>query len=97
MLWLGKYKVGLIIAVLIMVFFKYLLEPTATLFYELHHITGVNGIYWGYSVFKVAAYYFAQWSYQNLASVAAGLLFFSVYVFIKSVRLRRASTSRASA
>ena len=51
-----------------------LLGATATLFYELHHLTGVGFIYYGYSVFKAASFYFGEWHYQWLACLLAGLL-----------------------
>jgi hypothetical protein len=47
-------------------YLKFLLLTTAGLFYELHHLTAVEFIYWFYSAFKVAAVYFAQWPAQNL-------------------------------
>lgn len=45
------------------------LPATAVLFYELHHMTGVDAVYWGYSAFKFAGYYFGIWPYQLLACV----------------------------
>lgn len=50
-------------------FLKFLLIPTGSIFYELYHLTGWNPIYWGYSVFKGAGYYFGVWPYQTLACV----------------------------
>jgi len=51
-----------------------LLGPTATLCYELYHLTGLSAIYYGYSAFKAAAYYFGNWQYQWLACLLVGLL-----------------------
>ncbi|MBI58066.1 MULTISPECIES: hypothetical protein [Spongiibacter] len=51
-----------------------LLGATATLFYELYHLTGFGAIYYGYSAFKAAAYYFGSWEYQWLACLLVGAL-----------------------
>ncbi|MFT5605563.1 MAG: hypothetical protein ACI9G5_002534 [Paracoccaceae bacterium] len=51
-----------------------LLEPTAWLFYELYHLSGVGFIYYFYSGFKAVAYYFGVWDYQWLACLMAGVL-----------------------
>ena len=51
-----------------------LLGATATLFYELYHLTGLGAIYYGYSAFKAAAYYFGSWQYQWLACALVGLM-----------------------
>jgi len=84
MTWVNRYKNGLIVALSLSVFFKYLLTPTATLFYELHHATGIDTIYWGYSLFKAAGYYFGIWSYQSVACVAVGLATFLIYWLCKN-------------
>ncbi|NND66527.1 MAG: hypothetical protein HKN19_02970 [Halioglobus sp.] len=55
----------------------FLLPATATLFYELYHLTGIGAIYWGYSGFKAAGYYFGIWKFQWLACiVVAGIIIF---------------------
>lgn len=51
-----------------------LLEPTAWLFYELHHLTGVGFIYYFYSAFKAVGYYFGTWDYQLAVCVLVGVL-----------------------
>lgn len=50
------------------------LPPTAVLFYELHHLTGIGWIYWGYSFFKAAGYYFGTFDYRLIVCVAVALL-----------------------
>lgn len=55
-------------------YLKFLLEPTGWLFYELHHLTGIDAIYWGYTVFRGGGYYFNTWEYQNLACVTVSLV-----------------------
>lgn len=73
------------------IFFFALLEPTAWLFYELHHLTGIGFIYHFYSVFKAAGYYFGLWDYQWMACVLAGLLTaLPWWEFIKFKRRRTA-------
>lgn len=51
-----------------------LLEPTAWLFYELHHVTGVGFIYYFYSAFRAVGYYFGAFDYQWMVCLLAGLL-----------------------
>ncbi len=63
-----------IVALAVAFYLKFLLLPTASLFYELHHLTGVDAVYWGYSVFKAAGYYFGNWSNQTLACVVVAVL-----------------------
>ena len=54
----------------------FLLPATATLFYELYHLTEIGPLYWGYSAFKAAGYYFGTWEYQLLTCllVAAAIV-----------------------
>ncbi len=56
----------------IALYLRFGLEPTGWLFYELSHATGLNGLYWGYSVFRGAGYAFNLWSHQLLACIVAG-------------------------
>ncbi|HEY6131650.1 MAG TPA: hypothetical protein VIV27_06500 [Halioglobus sp.] len=53
-----------IIALAIALYLYYLLPATATLFYELYHYTQIDPLYWGYSGFKVAGYYFETYAYR---------------------------------
>lgn len=66
----GRLALGAAVALYLYV----LLGPTATAFYELYHATGLGAIYYGYSAFKAAAYYFGNWEYQGLACVLVGLM-----------------------
>lgn len=52
----------------------FLMPATAVVFYELYHATGIGPVYWGYTVFKGAGYYFSVWDYQLHACVAVVLL-----------------------
>lgn len=46
-----------LIAAAVALYLYFLLPATATMFYELHHFTGIDFVYWGYSGFKAAGYY----------------------------------------
>jgi hypothetical protein len=70
-------KKAFLIAIAVTLYLKFLLEPTAWIFYELYHLTGVEFIYWGYSGFRAGGYYFGIWPYQTLACVIVGLLVFA--------------------
>ena len=73
-----------IIAIAVALYLYFLLPATATLFYELYHLTGIGAVYWGYSGFKAAGYYFGAWEYQLLACVVvAGLILFMPSVWRK--------------
>lgn len=52
----------------------FLLPATATFFYELYHLTQVDFVYWGYSAFKAAGYYFSQWQYRLPTSILLAVL-----------------------
>ena len=85
-----NHRKALIAAALLTLWLRFGLTATAMFFYELYHLTGVEFVYWGYSLFKVAGYYFSVWSLQTLASVAAGALLFLLF----SWRGRRAGGLR---
>lgn len=65
-----------IIAIALALYLYFLLPATAVLFYELYHLTHIGPVYWGYSIFKAAGYYFGAWHYQWLACllVAAAII-----------------------
>ncbi len=79
---LSKQNIGLIrrtmIATSVVLYLYFLLPATAVLFYELHHLTGIDAVYWGYSIFKIAGYYFGIWEYQLLSC----LLIVAVIIFL---------------
>jgi len=77
-----EHKKALFWAVATGVYLKFLLIPTGVLFYELHHATGIDAIYWGYSIFKGVGYYFGVWQYQTLTCVLVALLIFGVAVLL---------------
>jgi hypothetical protein len=57
-------KKRVLVALAVAAYLYFLLPATATLFYELYHLTGVDAVYWGYSLFKAGGYYFSVWPYQ---------------------------------
>ena len=75
-----RHKTALFVAIVVGLYLKYLLIPTGVLFYELHHATGVDFIYWGYSGFKAAGYYFGAWAYQTVTCVAVAVIVFGFAV-----------------
>jgi TRAP-type mannitol/chloroaromatic compound transport system permease small subunit len=66
-------KKRIVIATALALYLYFLLPATATMFYELYHFTEIGPIYWGYSAFKAAGYYFGVWPYQVHACIAVGL------------------------
>lgn len=65
-----------IIAIAAALYLYFLLPATADMFYELYHLTHIGPIYWGYSGFKAAGYYFGVYEYRILvcALVAAAII-----------------------
>lgn len=61
-----------IIAICLALFLYFLLPATAVGFYELHHLTGADFIYWGYSGFKAAGYYLGVSDHRLLICIGAG-------------------------
>ncbi len=84
MVWFIKHKKSLIISVLIGAYLKFGLLPTATVFYELHHFTGIDFVYVLYAVFKAVGYYFSVWPMQTAACITIATLIFLITQLIKS-------------
>ena len=66
----GRIFAGLLTAV----YLKYLLLPTATLFFRLYHLTHIDPLYSLYAGFKAVGYYFGVWPYQLVTCIAIGAL-----------------------
>lgn len=64
------------IAIAAALYLYFLLPATAHLFYELYHLTHIGPLYWGYSGFKAAGYYFGVYEYRLAVCllVAAGII-----------------------
>jgi hypothetical protein len=67
-------------------YLRFGLEPTGWLFYEASFLFRVDGLYWGYSIFRGAAHVLSLWSYQNIFCLVLGSLL-SIW------KLRQASVS----
>jgi len=78
-----------VIAVLAALYLYFLLPATATLFYELYHLTQIGPVYWGYSAFKAAAYYFGIWEYKLPACLAVAAVIVLVPMIIQRLRSGR--------
>ena len=76
----GSILKPLLVSLAVGLWLRFLLEPTGWLFYELHHATGFDWIYWGYTVFRGGGYFFSTFPYQSLVCLAvAGSLFGLLY------------------
>ena len=75
-----------IIAILVASYLYFLLPATAVVFYELYHLTGIDPIYWGYSGFKAAGYYFGAYPHKMLVCLMVALLIVTVPVIFQRVR-----------
>jgi hypothetical protein len=75
---LTRHKKALIIALAIGLWLRFALGATAVMFYELYHLTEIGPIYWGYSAFKAADYYFSIWPYQDLVCAAVVVLLVAI-------------------
>ena len=75
-----------LIAIAVGLYLYFLLPATATLFYELYHLTNFGPVYWGYSAFKAAGYYFGIWEYQLLACLLVSAVIVAVPYVIDKMR-----------
>jgi hypothetical protein len=75
-----------VFAVALAVYLYCLLPATATFFYELHHLTGVDGIYWGYTVFKIGGYYLSVWEYREIACVGVAVMVIALRALVGALR-----------
>lgn len=75
-----------LIAIMIALYLYFLLPATATMFYELYHLTGVGPVYWGYSAFKAAGYYFGIYEYKLLVCLAVAAVIILIPPLIRSLR-----------
>lgn len=64
------------IAIAAALYLYFLLPATANIFYELYHLTHIEPLYWGYSGFKTAGYYFGVYEYRLAVCllVAVGII-----------------------
>lgn len=81
-----------LIALAVALYLYFLLPATAVAFYELYHLTNIDVVYWGYSGFKAAGYYFGTWAYREVACLGAAL----AILLVPSLFRRRARVSEPS-
>lgn len=75
-----------LIAIAVAAYLYFLLPATAVMFYELHHLTGVDFIYWGYSGFKAAGYYLSISPYRILVCVLAAVAILGIPMLTQKLR-----------
>jgi hypothetical protein len=73
------------IAIAAALYLYFLLPATADMFFALYHMTQIGPLYWGYSGFKAAGYYFGIYEYRLLAC----LLLAATIIIIPSLFKKR--------
>ena len=77
-----------IIAIAAALYLYFLLPATADMFFALYHLTHLGPIYWGYSGFKAAGYYFGIYEYRLLVCLLLAVAMIVIPSLFK--RFRRA-------
>ncbi len=75
-----------IIAIAAALYLYFLLPATAGIFYELYHRTHIEPLYWGYSGFKAAGYYFGVYEYRLAVCLLVVAGFIVIPVLFKKLR-----------
>lgn len=75
-----------IIAIAVALYLYFLLPATAQMFYELHHLTKIDAIYWGYSGFKAAGYYLSVYQHRLLVCLGVAAAIIVIPALIKTLR-----------
>ena len=75
-----------IIAIVIALYLYFLLPATAAMFYELYHFTEFGPVYWCYSAFKAAGYYFGIWEYKLIVCLALAAAIIVLPPLIRKLR-----------
>tara|TARA_B110000503_G_scaffold32105_2_gene52167 strand:+ start:64112 stop:64369 length:258 start_codon:yes stop_codon:yes gene_type:complete len=75
-----------IIAVAIALYLYFLLPATADMFYELYHLTKIDPVYWGYTGFKAAGYYFTVYQHRLLVCLSVAAAIIVIPTLIKKLR-----------
>jgi hypothetical protein len=71
---MAKNIKALLWGILLAIYLRFGLEPTGWLFYEASFAFGIDGLYWGYSIFRGGAHALSLWSFQNIFCIGLGLL-----------------------
>ena len=75
-----------IVALAAALYLYFLLPATADMFFALYHMTKIGPLYWGYTGFKAAGYYFGIYEYRLLACVLLALAIVAVPSLFKMLR-----------
>lgn len=75
-----------LIAVAVALYLYFLLPATANLFFSLYHMTHIDAVYWGYSGFKAAGYYFGAYKYKLLVCLLVAAAIILIPALYKSLR-----------
>jgi hypothetical protein len=75
-----------LIAIAVAIYLYFFLPATATLFYELYHLTHIDAVYWGYSGFKAAGYYFGIYEYRLPVCALVALTIAIIPGIVKKLR-----------
>jgi glycerol-3-phosphate acyltransferase PlsY len=74
------------VAIAAALYLYFLLPATANIFYELYHLTHIGPLYWGYSGFKAAGYYFGVYQYRLPACLLVAAAIIVMPVLFRKLR-----------
>jgi len=75
-----------IVAIAAALYLYFMLPATADMFFALYHLTHLDPIYWGYSGFKAAGYYFGIYEYRLLVCVLLAAAIVVIPYFFNKLR-----------
>ena len=75
-----------IVAIAAALYLYFLLPATADMFFALYHLTHLDPIYWGYSGFKAAGYYFGIYEYRLLVCILLAAAIVAIPYFFNQLR-----------
>jgi len=75
-----------IIAIAAALYLYFLLPATADMFFALYHLTHIGPLYWGYSGFKAAGYYFGIYEYRLFACLLLAATIIVIPSLFKKLR-----------
>ena len=90
------HRKGLIFSSVLVIYLQFLLNPTATFFYEAYHLLKLDFLYVGYQIFKFAGYFYYKLSNYTMISILAGLVVFGLYAGIKAFRRRKSKSKEVA-
>ena len=72
------------VAIAAALYLYFLLPASADMLFALYHLTHLDPIYWGYSGFKAAGYYFGIYEYRLLVCILLAAAIVAIpYLFNK--------------